>query len=402
MPEPEEFVICRVCGKHFDRIQHSHLKKHNMSMAEYREKYPTAILVSGKLQKRINDGLRNREPKVIKPRVDLEDYVVCHVCGKKQKILGSQHFTSKRCMEEQKKKSILIRTIQDYRTHFPGSARVCTKTSLRISTWQRGRTFPESHRRAISRGNMGRVVTAETRKKISSANKGRNRGLTWEEIYGDKKAGAMKKAFSDARMGHIVSVGTRKKISEAQKGKPCPNRGKYIRRQDDKRRLSMRMRDYWAGLSGDDYESLCKRMGQSQKRYWMGLTEDERHTRLRLLARQPNKEELRLSRVLEPLGFRYVGNKRAFVGGHNPDYIHNKLRIVVEYDGYGAHDPNLPWVSDNILELDGIRNSDYEKEGYFVLCLYPEDLRITAEEVVSRLPPLFQKWFMEAIRRAPK
>lgn len=88
-------------------------------------------------------------------------------------------------------------------------------------------------------GASGMVHSKETKEKYSSAKKGK----TWEEIYGAEQAASMKarakarkrimsketrKKISLAlkgKKGHIPNVETRRKLSNARKGKPSPIKG---------------------------------------------------------------------------------------------------------------------------------------------------------------------------------
>jgi hypothetical protein len=98
-------------------------------------------------------------------------------------------------------------------------------------------------------GSSGRIVTEETRKKISLANKGQispNKG---------KKASAELRAkMSAAHKGLPIHNGwtlteeTRKKMSEAKLGKPAPNKGKTFPPKSQELRDKIRegMKATWA------------------------------------------------------------------------------------------------------------------------------------------------------------
>lgn len=48
-------IKCMVCGKELHKITHFHLNLHNLSMKEYREKYPDAPLTSEEFRKKCSD-----------------------------------------------------------------------------------------------------------------------------------------------------------------------------------------------------------------------------------------------------------------------------------------------------------------------------------------------------------
>lgn len=54
MGEPEDFVICRICGEEFQQINHLHLKKHGVTPEEYKSEFPRASITSGKTQKKMS------------------------------------------------------------------------------------------------------------------------------------------------------------------------------------------------------------------------------------------------------------------------------------------------------------------------------------------------------------
>lgn len=46
--EPHAFVKCRICGKKFKTIEHSHLKTHGYTIQEYESEFPNAPRISTK------------------------------------------------------------------------------------------------------------------------------------------------------------------------------------------------------------------------------------------------------------------------------------------------------------------------------------------------------------------
>ena len=54
MNEPEDFVICRICGGEFQQITHSHLREHDMTLEEYQNEFPEAQMISEKMRKRMS------------------------------------------------------------------------------------------------------------------------------------------------------------------------------------------------------------------------------------------------------------------------------------------------------------------------------------------------------------
>ncbi|WP_448272081.1 hypothetical protein [Nostoc sp. DSM 114160] len=46
-----EMIPCSVCGEHFEIIQHTHLRKHGLTLAQYKQEYPFAPLMTDKMKK---------------------------------------------------------------------------------------------------------------------------------------------------------------------------------------------------------------------------------------------------------------------------------------------------------------------------------------------------------------
>lgn len=72
--------------------------------------------------------------------------------------------------------------------------------------------------------NKGKHLSAETRAKISLANKGRRTGKTWEEIFGPEQARSMREAAVARRrtpeQGERTSISLKKAYAEGRKVKP--------------------------------------------------------------------------------------------------------------------------------------------------------------------------------------
>lgn len=99
--------------------------------------------------------------------------------------------------------------------------------------WNKGKHLPEEMRRKISESEKGRIVSGETRKKLSQIFKGKQmcpmtdeirkkisetqkkRGIKPPSPVGRKHTPEQKRKFSEKRMGHTVSEETRRKISES-------------------------------------------------------------------------------------------------------------------------------------------------------------------------------------------
>lgn len=82
--------------------------------------------------------------------------------------------------------------------------------------------------------------------------------------------------------------------------------------------------------------------------------------------KKPTDSELYIDAILQlhfPNHFKYVGDFNKWVGLNNPDFIDEKGKLIIEYDGYYTH--RLP----EGIKQDLKRNSNYIKNGYKVLIL---------------------------------
>jgi hypothetical protein len=85
---------------------------------------------------------------------------------------------------------------------------------------KKGSHISEEHKRAVGLANKGKIVSLETRKKISRATMGEK-----HPMFGKHHSKETRKRMSLARKGRQVSVETRKKLSIAKLTNPHPLRG---------------------------------------------------------------------------------------------------------------------------------------------------------------------------------
>lgn len=119
-------------------------------------------------------------------------------------------------------------TIQVYNTMHPngynlktGGARGKHSLSTRrlLSEIQKGRVgrrHTEQSRKLMSEKAKGKSKSVEHRKKLSNANKGKRKGLTYEDIYGSERA-------EEERLKRTATDSTRQRMSESQKKRKPPS-----------------------------------------------------------------------------------------------------------------------------------------------------------------------------------
>jgi len=189
---------------------------------------------------------------------------------------------------------------------------------------------------------------------------------------------------------YVKSLKYSRMQSKAMKGRKMPD--------DYSIKLSRGHRKFWYSLSPEERSNRIwskgltketdKRLAEHAekvKKFFKSLTEEEKGRRLYKTVfkgrHHPNPSELKLFTILSDFGFTYNGAGPKLIGGHMPDFIHNKLNLVIEYDGDGGHNPKVPWVHKNQLELDNKRDIKYRTRGYDVLRIFPHDLKMGQEHV---------------------
>ena len=88
---------------------------------------------------------------------------------------------------------------------------VSEETRRKLSEANKGKTHTEETRKKLSEASKGRIHTEESRRKMSELKKGRKRGSFTEET---------KRKMSEAAKGKIFTEDHRRKLSEASKNRP--------------------------------------------------------------------------------------------------------------------------------------------------------------------------------------
>jgi predicted transcriptional regulator len=114
--EGVDFIICKLCGKRFEQITTTHLKKHNISILEYKKLYSNINLQCDNVIKRKIES-KNK----INHKIEYQDYIVCQICGKKFKNL-SGHLTRSHKMSK-----------EEYLKLYPDSLLISNKLKSTIS-----------------------------------------------------------------------------------------------------------------------------------------------------------------------------------------------------------------------------------------------------------------------------
>lgn len=301
------YVVCRECGDKFKRITWTHLKGHNMSVCDYRKKYPGSELVSKTSIEKLRKSLK----------------------GKK---FSEEH-----------------------------------KCNISISLT--GRRLSEEHRKNIGIGHTGNVLSTDTKHKIREARFRRKKTLGY--INSPETRKKLSIAQTERFKNNPVSEETKRKMRASHLGIPKPPFTEAHReslRRVMKEKVARGEFVSWNKGKTKETDERVRRGGQSISNSYSMLTEKEKQERLKnsmfKASQKPNISEQILLGYLTPLGFMYTGgdnNKK--IAGHKPDFAHMKYPLLIEYDGPAGHDPSIPWVPENQAEIDDRRDEDYRGVG---------------------------------------
>lgn len=265
-----------------------------------------------------------------------------------------------------------------------------------------GKHHTEEARRKMSLAHQGHVVSIDTRKKISEANKGnawnRGRHHTGEArkkmskaqsgvnhpFFGKHLSGEHKKKLSEALKGEKNPAKTseaRKKISEALKGEKNPCYGKHLS-EEMKIRISKK-------LTGKHFSENHNRK-ISEWRKGKHHTEETRkkmseaHIRavkMGCYTRKPTAPEKKFIEICTKynLPFKYVGDGKFWIENVNPDFVEsNGRKIAIEiYGDYWHTTPKIIW-------RDGQRAKTLEKYGWRRFVVWEHELKELHEDVIVK------------------
>jgi very-short-patch-repair endonuclease len=176
----------------------------------------------------------------------------------------------------------------------------------------------------------------------------------------------------------------RRKNRESKIGKKLP--------ESQKVKIGSSLEKFWSSLTFEQKTKLRKAISVGTKKSWDVYSTTEKEKRVRICSRalnvHPNNPEKLLIKFFKKfkLPFKYTGDKPyPGLGGKMPDFVNEKDKQIIEYDGYAGHNPSHTWVPDNQPQLDDERDNIYHDAGYDVLRLLPKDLQKGEEFVKNKI-----------------
>ncbi len=127
-----------------------------------------------------------------------------------------------------------------------------------------------------------------------------------------------KQKIRDALMGHLVTSDTRQKIGKRSKG----------RTHSDGARQKMRDSHLGQIFSEDTKQKMSEKRTQAWQR--------DEYVQAQMIARgmRPNQLELEMVELIEPLGFKYVGDGQLIIAGKCPDFWDGNAKLIELYGDY--------------------------------------------------------------------
>ena len=194
-----------------------------------------------------------------------------------------------------------------------------------------GRVMSEETKRKISQTRTGHITTRETRRKIGIAN-----------------------------TGHITSEETKRKIGDGNRGKIVP------------KEVVDRISKTLTGKCKS--KEHCKNIGIASSKRWedpeyrerllLGLVKGRKNSHM-LPNRQENFIYFLLNKMY-PKEWKYTGDFSTIINGKNPDFINvNGQKKIIEYNGTHWHQNDIP----------GRREAVFAEHGYDTLVIWDKELK---------------------------
>lgn len=135
---------------------------------------------------------------------------------------------------------------------------VSDKTKRKISEANKGKIASKETKLKLSKASKGRIHSIETKKKLSEVNKGMKNPNFGKLISNDTKS-----KMSKAHKGHEVSNATKKKISKTKKGVKASIKTKRKMSEAKKGLLMGKRNGMWKG--GVSFEPYCPKFNNTFK-----------------------------------------------------------------------------------------------------------------------------------------
>lgn len=253
--------------------------------------------------------------------------------------------------------------------------------------WNRGKKLSEDAKQKLSEAHKGRLVSDETKLKMSLS-KRKERHPLWGKHHSEetkRKMSEIKKnrysGSGNPMFGKHHSDETKHKMRKSllgrfsgeknpMWGKPSPNKNK----------------SYEETYGIEKAKELKKKRSISGKRNW----QNEKYAKkmIRKYNIKPNKMELYLYSILQnyfPDEWKYVGDGQVIMGGLCPDFINcNGKKKIIEFFGSYWHKDILSSISKPYNRTEEGKKIIYKKYGFDMLIIWDYELK-DEERLVTKI-----------------
>lgn len=291
--------------------------------------------------------------------------------------------------EQRKRRSDCLKGNKRALGHHPSKEMLERRGKLisKVKTGVKRGPLSEEWRNKIGKSNLGRVVTKETREKISAALRGRKAKPFSKETReklsmsnkGKVRSEETKKRMSEAHKGQVVSEECRRKLSARLKGvkkdpevvkRMAATKKGCVFTEEHRKNLSKKKIQDWQNPA---YVAL---KAKQNKAVWQNPENVKKM--LRSAQEGPNKPERAVLNILNdlfPNEWKYVGDGQVVINGKCPDFINvNGQKKIIELFGDYWHKGQNPKD----------RKAVFSPFGYKTLVIWERELK-TKGKLIKRI-----------------
>lgn len=371
-------VKCEVCGKEFEQITYTHLQTHGMTVKDYKQKFPGAELRNDCVTAKIS-GENNpmKRPKVRKKATQsLKEYYKTHDSPRKGAEMSEEN---KRKLSERMKGENNPAKQPEVGKKIAESMKGENNPNYGKEPWNKGLTKEDDLRVA---------KISETEKKFYKDHDPWNKGLTKEEDPRVARQGA--KGDNHPAKRDKLRERISKSLKEYYRNHKHPWSGRH-HTEEAKRKNSKSTKEYWKNHKHPNKgrkfpEEYCKERSKIAEKLWQDPEYRKEVTKKLVMAarKRPTGPEREIINVCDrnDFPFRYVGDGKIIINGHNPDFIHkNNRKLIIEVFGDYWHSEERTGNTREKEEKE--RKEIFSEKGYRTLILWQNEINNSIQEEIA-------------------
>lgn len=241
----------------------------------------------------------------------------------------------------------------------------------------------EEYRRKMSEVGKGRIVSEETKKKISRANKGKPSWIKGKHLSEEtkKKLSAAKKGKPTWNKGKHLTEEWKRKISEANKGRKCWCEGLKLGPLPEERKKKISQSEKGKYISPETRKKMSD-AHRGKKHYYYGKHLPKEHIKKMMQRRIPTSLEKKFQMIIDKynLPYKFVGDGSFIIENCNPDFINtNDRKIAIEVYARYWKERN----GRNLEEWKTQRSRVFKKYNWEIV--YFDEIQVTEEFILATL-----------------